>query len=346
MSQAQAKTEDRRAARRALANFNSPAFEQTVGRALRRRSAATLQVNIGLTCNLACRHCHVESSSARLESMPRRVADRLLELTAKAPYIKTVDITGGAPEMHEEFRYLVSAFSEQGLHLMDRCNLVVLEEPGQEGTAEFLREHNVHIVASLPCYSAENVTAQRGDGVFDASIRVLQRLNALGYGGPNGPRLDLVYNPVSPVLPPEQGKLEADYRRELRKTFGIEFSNLFCIANMPIKRYADDLIRSGRMQEYLDLLVQNFSHTNVDNVMCLDMIHVAWDGSLHDCDFNYALAMPSAVRFKAGNPTSPTPPTIFDIESWDDLLDMRIRTDTHCYGCTAGSGSSCGGSLA
>lgn len=348
--------EERAVKRRSLSNFDVPKFSDTLrlhriddDGILRRRSITTLQVNIGLTCDLACRHCHVESSPLRKETMPRAVADRLVKLTANAPHIDVVDITGGAPEMHTQFRHLVTSFRELGKSVIDRCNLVVLEEDGQHDTPQFLAQNQVRVVASLPCYSAENVERQRGDGVFDASIRGLQKLNSLGYGHENtGLLLDLVYNPLGPTLPPSQQVLENDYKRELRRAFGIEFNNLICIANMPIKRFADDLIRDGNMRQYLDLLVNNFNVSTVDNVMCRDMIHVAWDGTLYDCDFNYALEMAFALGRDRRPDEFMFPEnmlTVFDIECWSQIINQKIRTAQHCYGCTAGSGSSCGGSL-
>lgn len=353
MSESATKAQKRAEERRSLQSLSIKPFKQTVyehtgEKGLYRRRAKTLQINIGLTCNLACRHCHVESSPLRKETMLRTVADRLIELTAADENISIVDITGGAPELHREFRYLVEAFSKQGLQIIDRCNLVVLEEAGQHDLAEFLAKHGVKVVASLPCYSLQNVEKQRGNGVFDASIRALQRLNEYGYGkqGSNL-QLDLVYNPGGAFLPPAQNELEGDYKRELQRAFGITFNHLICIANMPIKRFADDLIRSNQLRSYLDLLVCSFNAQTVTSVMCLDMIHVAWDGTLYDCDFNYALAMTAAVDpatrrvpFKLPNAL-----TIFDIQRLDDLYGKQIQTGPHCYGCTAGSGSSCGGSL-
>jgi len=280
--------------------------------------------------------------------MLRSVADRLIHLTKKAEYISQVDITGGAPEMHEQFRYLVRAFRQQGKSVIDRCNLVVLEEDGQEDTVDFFVENQLKIVASMPCYSAANVEKQRGDGVFDASIRSLQKLNAAGYGRDSDLQLDLVYNPVGGALPPSQAELEVAYKRELKRVYGIEFNNLICITNMPIKRFADDLIRDNHMKEYLDLLVNSFNSDTLNNVMCLDMIHVAWDGTIYDCDFNYALSMTTAVPPGKRNPGFALPEglNVFDIDSWGELLNANIQTANHCYGCTAGSGSSCGGSLA
>lgn len=343
----------RTAERRDLGKYGVSSFAATArphlrGGILRRSRATTLQINIGLTCNLACSHCHVASSPLRTETMLRSVANRLIALTAADASITTVDITGGAPELHAEFRYLVDAFTSAGLSVIDRCNLVVLEEEGQEDLARFLADRGVRVVASLPCYSAENVERQRGNGVFDSSIRGLQALNAVGYGHPgSGLTLDLVYNPGGAVLPLPQEKLEEDYRRELRRAFNIEFSSLVCIANMPIKRFADDLVRSGEMQGYLNLLVNSFNSATLDSVMCRNMVHVAWDGSLYDCDFNYALAMTMAVDPASRKSPFPMPKglSVFDIDSWEALAERPIQTDVHCYGCTAGSGSSCGGAL-
>lgn len=320
-----------------------PSFASLAG-PLRRRSLKTLQVNIGLTCSLACRHCHVESSPMRAETMSREVADRLIELTqahvgSETP-IDAVDITGGAPEMHAEFRHLVSSFHAMGLTIIDRCNLDVLSLPGQEDLADFLAQHRVKIVASLPCYTPANVEKQRGDGVFDASIAALQSLNKIGYGLPgSGLELDLVYNPLGPSLPPPQDKLEADYRRELRRAFGISFTRLICITNMPIKRFADDIRRTSTLQPYMELLVSSFNKATVESLMCRDQIHVSYDGTLSDCDFNYALDLPTAI-------STGERPSIFEVDSFSQLSHGIIRTGPHCYGCTAGSGSSCGGSLA
>jgi len=320
---------------------------------LTRAGASTLQVNIGLTCNLACRHCHVESSPSRSETMLSTVAARVVALaTAPGSPVRTVDITGGAPELHAAFRPLVSALSAAGVRVMDRCNLTVMEVEGQADLADFLADHRVDVVASLPCYTPDNVEAQRGDGVFDASIRALQRLNARGYGRPGGCRLDLVYNPGGAVLPPPQEALEGDYRRELRRAFGIEFSSLVAITNMPIKRFADDLRRDGRLGDYLSLLAGAFNADTVDRVMCRDMVHVAWDGRMYDCDFNYALEMGLGVPRGGASADAAAAPaagatglTVFDVDCVSELVGKRIRTGLHCFGCTAGSGSSCGGEL-
>lgn len=281
--------------------------------------------------------------------MSATVASRVFELAANAPSVSTVDITGGAPEMHAQFRPLVTQMRSLGLQVIDRCNLTVLEQSGQEDLVQFLAENGVKVVASLPCYTVENVEKQRGDGVFDASIRALLKLNDAGYGRQgSGLDLDLVYNPGGPSLPPAQESLEKDYRRELRRAFGIEFSNLICITNMPIKRFADDLLMGGHLQEYMELLVASFNPETVDSVMCRDMVHVAWDGRIYDCDFNYALEMTLPVSKKKREATllpMPEGLTVFDVDSLDELTDKQIRTGLHCYGCTAGRGSSCGGIL-
>lgn len=278
------------------------------------------------------------------------VAARLLELASAASSLRTVDITGGAPELHAQFRPLVQGARALGLQVIDRCNLTVTEQPGQEDLVQFLANNRVKVVASLPCYSVENVEKQRGEGVFDASIRALQQLNDAGYAKDgSGLELDLVYNPGGPFLPPPQQQLEEDYRRELRRAFGIEFSKLVCITNMPIKRFADDLAREGRMQEYMDLLVRNFNRDTVDSVMCRDMVHVAWDGRMYDCDFNYALEMtlPVDAKVRLDMPLRmPNGLTVFDIAGLEETEGRTIRTGLHCYGCTAGHGSSCGGALA
>lgn len=336
----------KKAERRSLQQVNVRSFESMTSGGLLRRSASTLQINIGLTCNLACRHCHVESSPARVETMPRFVVDRLIHIAKNSiPHLKTVDITGGAPEMHEQFRYLVQQMHGLGLSIIDRCNLAILHD--DPTLLDFLAAHNVQVIASLPCYSKKNVEEQRGDGVFDSSIRALQMLNSKGYGVDVNKQLNLVYNPIGPTLPPDQLELEKDYKQRLKEDFGVVFNNLICITNMPIKRFADDLLvkRPGNengqgLQNYMDLLVQSFNMDNMDNVMCREMVHVSWDGLIHDCDFNYALEMPSSILSHQKKPLS-----VFDIDSLSEMIDERIATGKHCYGCTAGKGSSCGGSL-
>ncbi len=303
---------------------------------LRRDAITTLQINIGKLCNQACRHCHVEAGPKRTESMSEDVAERVLELLAASPAIRTVDITGGAPELNPNFRRLVTRSRELGRHVIDRCNLTVLFEPGQESLAEFLALHRVEITASLPCYTAENVDAQRGRGVFDKSIRALETLNQLGYGMPGSPlKLNLVYNPLGASLPPDQTRLEVDYKRQLRERFSIEFHSLFTLTNMPIKRFAEFLDRSGKRAAYMKLLLEHFNPATVPGLMCRSLVSVGWDGVLYDCDFNQMLEIGMGGRRV----------TVWDLESFHKLPLQRIATASHCFGCTAGGGSSCGGAL-
>lgn len=305
-----------------------------------RAQTTTLQVNIGLRCNLACHHCHVESGPKRSEALSREDVDHLLALLERSPRVTTLDLTGGAPEMHPDFRHFVREARRLGRRVIDRCNLTILFEPGQHDTAEFLAAQGVDVVASLPCYGPENVEAQRGRGVFGGSIRALQRLNDLGYGEPDERarpgRLDLVYNPVGPSLPPSQESLEADYRDVLAREFGIRFDDLLTITNMPIKRFAHALAREGREREYMDLLIANFNSETLDGLMCRHQISVAHDGSLYDCDFNQALGL--GVR--------DGPRTIHELADLAGLDGAPIATADHCFGCTAGAGSSCGGAIA
>jgi radical SAM/Cys-rich protein len=311
--------------------------EARTGAPLRRGAVTTLQLNVGKRCNQACHHCHVDAGPKRTEAIGRRVAERVLELLERNPRLELLDVTGGAPELSEHFRALVAGARALGRRVIDRCNLTVLLEPGQEDTAAFLAAHEVEVVASLPCYSAANVEAQRGRGVFAASIAALRRLNALGYGVAGSPlRLDLVYNPLGPALPPAQSELEARYRSELREGHGIEFHRLLTLANMPIERFARDLERQGRLAEYQSLLVNHFNPATIDGLMCRSLVSVGYDGRLYDCDFNQMLALdvPGAAR------------TIFDIDDLGALDEGAIATGPHCFGCTAGAGSSCGGSIA
>ncbi len=303
---------------------------------LRRGPVRTLQLNIGKRCNLACHHCHVESGPKRTEMMDRRGAERVLELLAASPGVETLDITGGAPEMNEHFRFVVEGARALGRHVIDRCNLTIFYEPGHADTPEFLAAQAVEVVASLPCYTRENVDRQRGRGVFGRSIEALQRLNRLGYGlAGSDLRLDLVYNPLGPSLPPPQTELEARYREELRELFGIEFHRLLTITNMPIKRFAHDLEREGRSAEYLSLLVNHFNPETLPGLMCRELVSVGYDGRLYDCDFNQMLEIdpPSDAR------------TIWDLEDLAELEGDAIATASHCFGCTAGAGSSCGGAI-
>lgn len=304
---------------------------------IHRRRPQTLQVNVGYRCNQSCQHCHVDAGPRRPEEMgPESISD-VLRLLAGRDFT-TLDITGGAPELCGGFRTLVSGARELGVAVIDRCNLTILEEPEQEDLAEFLADHRVEVVASLPCYLQENVEAQRGRGVFDASIRGLQRLNALGYGdGVSGLTLSLVYNPQGPSLPPPQCALEADYKRELGERYGVHFDRLLTLANMPIKRFGSLLQSTGRFDGYLDLLKTSHQDANLEAVMCRDLISVDWQGYLYDCDFNQMLDLP--LRGPSDSRLH-----VRDLIA-ADLAGRRIRVGEHCYGCTAGQGSSCGGAL-
>lgn len=307
--------------------------------ALRRAQLSTLQVNLGYRCNQSCLHCHVNAGPNRTEMMDAATLAQIPEVL-KVRSISTLDLTGGAPELHEGFRQLVRDACSLGVKVIDRCNLTILFEPGQEHLAEFLVEHRVEVVASLPCYSLENVDKQRGKGVFDKSIAALQKLNALGYGQENsGLVLNLVYNPQGASLPPNQVKLEADYKRELLTHFGIVFNQLFALANMPIQRFGSTLISKGQFNDYMRLLKENFAAANLANVMCRNMISVDWQGFLYDCDFNQQLG----ITLPAVKPGL-NRPHLHDLLS-EDPAGRTIRVADHCYGCTAGQGSSCGGSL-
>jgi radical SAM/Cys-rich protein len=304
---------------------------------IRRGRLETLQVNVGYRCNQSCVHCHVNAGPSRTEEMPGEIVDVVLAFLERQPIAK-LDITGGAPELNPHFRRLVAAARERGVHVMDRCNLTILEVTGQEDLADFLAAQQVEIVASMPCYLEDNVDRQRGKGVFDGSIRSLQRLNALGYGRQDsGLALNLVYNPQGPSLPPAQDKLEADYRRELGARYGIAFNRLYTLANMPIQRFGAILIAQGRFDEYLTLLQHAHLDTNLGNVMCRNLISVDWRGFVYDCDFNQMLDLPLARNGKARVHLS----QLIDA----DLADNPICVAGHCYGCTAGQGSSCGGAL-
>jgi radical SAM/Cys-rich protein len=304
--------------------------------ALVRARVRTLQVNVGPRCDLACHHCHVEAGPARREALDASVADRVLLLLEDHPAVSTLDLTGGAPELNPEFRRLVRGARRLGREVIDRCNLTVLFAPGQRDTAEFLAEHGVRVVASLPCYTPANVDAQRGRGVFGRSIDALLWLNRLGYGKPGSPLgLDLVYNPLGASLPPPQPQLEAEYRRELAGRFGVEFHRLLTITNMPIKRFARQLAREGRHEAYLSLLANHFNPETVPELMCRTLLSVGWDGRLYDCDFNQMLEIPPGAGVR----------TIRDLDDLGKLEGEPIATASHCFGCTAGAGSSCGGAL-
>ena len=303
---------------------------------LHRGVTTTLQINVGKRCNQACQHCHVEAGPHRTEQMPDAVIDRLLEIIASENAFQCVDITGGAPELHPRFRELVEGAVSAGKRVIDRCNLTVLLEPGQNDLATFLAQQGVEITASLPCYGPENVNKQRGHGVFSKSIEALRRLNALGYGQPHSSlRLNLVYNPVGPSLPGAQSSLQATYRRELLGRFDVQFHELFTITNMPINRFGRQLAREGQLDAYMQLLVANFNSTTLDHVMCRNLVSVAWDGRLYDCDFNQMLELPLGGQDDHS--------TVFDLAN--DLVGRPIATGGHCFGCTAGAGSSCSGEL-
>lgn len=303
---------------------------------LRRDPVSTLQINVGKLCNQACLHCHVEAGPKRTESMPEEVVERVLRLLSASPAIDTVDITGGAPELNPNFRRLVTRSRELGRAVIDRCNLTVLFEPGMESLADFLAAHQVEITASLPCYTVANVDNQRGRGVFEKSIRALQHLNKMGYGRPGSAlKLNLVYNPLGASLPADQSCLEADYKRQLDDHYSIEFHQLFTLTNMPVKRFADFLDRSGKRAEYMSLLLEHFNPDAVSGMMCRSLLSVGWDGVLYDCDFNQMLEIGMDGHRR----------TIWDLDSFSDLSGQHIATASHCFGCTAGAGSSCGGAL-
>ena len=302
-----------------------------------RGASRVLQLNLTRRCNLACHHCHVESSPRRTEAMDATVIERALALLERSPGIGSVDLTGGAPELHPSFRELVRAARACGRRVIDRCNLVVLDEPGHEDLAGFLASNRVEVVASLPCYESDNVDPQRGRGVFARSIAALERLNALGYGRPgSGLVLDLVHNPTGAFLPSAQAELEQSYKRELGRRHGIEFDRLLTLTNMPIRRYAEWLARRGELEAYQALLVNHFNPAAVPGLMCRTTVSVDWRGELFDCDFNQALDLPCGGKRR----------TIFAIGSLDELEGEPIATGEHCFGCTAGAGSSCYGALA
>ena len=316
-----------------------PRFEQMLATnqiaPLQSTGIEVLQVNVGKTCNQTCRHCHVDAGPDRRESMTRETAEAVISVLDRGN-IKTLDITGGAPEMNPNFRYLASEAHRLGRKVIDRCNLTILVANGFTYLPEFLAEHEVEVIASLPCYLEDNCDAQRGSGVFRQSIDALHRLNELGYGKPDSPlNLTLVYNPIGPVLPPDQAKLEEDYRRELKARYDVEFTQLFTITNLPISRYLSDLLEQGDYEPYMQKLIEAFNPEATQGVMCRTMLSVDWLGNLFDCDFNQMLDLPVTVGSKR---------TIFDIDL-EELSTRTIQTGRHCFGCTAGAGSSCGGKL-
>ena len=303
--------------------------------AIRRARLTTLQVNVGYRCNQSCFHCHVNAGPNRTEAMDAGTVDLVLAVLEKRR-IATLDVTGGAPELHPEFRRLVVSARDLGVKVIDRCNLTILLEEGQEDLAAFLAGNQVEVVASLPCYLEENVDRQRGKGVFDKSIEALSRLNAIGYGDPRtGLVLNLVFNPQGPSLPPNQQALEADYKRVLGERYGIVFNELFALANMPIQRFGATLISKNQFHDYMRLLEGAHRDDNLDGVMCRTLVSVDHEGYLHDCDFNQMLRLPLGGKGRAH---------LRDLLA-DDLEGRRIRVAGHCFGCTAGQGSSCGGAL-
>ncbi|MCQ8102513.1 arsenosugar biosynthesis radical SAM protein ArsS [Methylomonas sp. SURF-2] len=306
--------------------------------AIFRRPLEILQINLGYLCNLSCLHCHVNAGPKRTEMMSRETVEQVLALAAAA-HIRCLDLTGGAPEMHADFHYLVRGARDCGIEVIDRCNLTILEAPGHEDLAGFLAAQGVRIVASLPCYLEDNVDKQRGKGVFKQSLSALRRLNRLGYGqSDSGLQLNLVFNPQGPLLPPDQQQLEQAYKQHLQQHYGIVFNHLYAIANMPIQRFGSILLSHGLFDSYLSLLKNSFRADNLDNLMCLNTISIDWQGHVYDCDFNQMLDMPLAAVAKPKVHIGELNPAA--------LNGAAIATAAHCYGCTAGQGSSCGGALA
>jgi radical SAM/Cys-rich protein len=332
----------RSAGAQALDSSSGAGFDAALSRCglapLTRTAPQTLQVNLGKRCNQACHHCHVDAGPNRTENMTRATADRVVELMVASGGIETVDLTGGAPELNPNFKFLVESSRALGRAVIVRCNLTILFVPGMEGLAEFYREHCVHLICSLPCYSEANVDQQRGRSVFKQSIEALQILNRIGYGR-EGLTLDLVYNPVGPALPPPQAELEATYRAQLGANFNLHFNRLLTITNMPIHRFADQLHRLGRFDDYLGMLVNHFNPATIPGLMCRSLVSVGWDGMLYDCDFNQMLELPIGAE-------THRPLTIWDVRDLAKLAGARVATGAHCFGCTAGAGSSCGGALA
>ena len=313
-----------------------PLLTQTDFPAIKRGQLETLQVNLGYLCNQSCLHCHVNAGPTRKENMKQETIEDIIRFL-RDNNIKKLDLTGGAPELNPHFRHLVSAAYDMGIHIIDRCNLTVLHEPGQEDTTDFLAQHKVEVVASLPCYLEENVDGQRGDGVFQKSVAAIKLLNLVGYAlEGSGLDLNLMYNPIGPHLPPAQYQLEQDYKRELNNRYGIIFNNLYTLTNMPIKRFGSTLVSNGEFGGYMDLLKKAYQSANLSTVMCRSLISVDWQGYIYDCDFNQMLDLPLIDQNKKMH--------LNDINNKN--LDKRdIIIADHCYGCTAGQGSSCGGAL-
>ena len=314
-----------------------PLVEVTDFPRIRRKPLDTVQVNVGYKCNQSCVHCHVNAGPTRTEAMGRETVEEVLAFVERSG-AKTLDITGGAPELNPHFRELVRRARAIGIRVIDRCNLTIMEQPGQHDLAEFLARHEVEVVASLPCYLEDNVDRQRGKGVFEASIRALKTLNALGYGDrATGRVLNLVYNPQGPVLPPAQHELEDAYRRHLGERYGIRFDALYVLANMPIQRFGSTLVSRQHFEQYIALLKNAYRPANLENVMCRSLVSIDWQGYLYDCDFNQMLGIPLAVAGRART-------HVRDL-AHADVEGNAIGVADHCYGCTAGQGSSCGGAL-
>jgi radical SAM/Cys-rich protein len=314
-----------------------PLLQSTDFPAIRRRQVETLQVNLGYRCNQTCVHCHVNAGPTRTEEMDLKTVDHVLAWVA-ASGIKTLDVTGGAPELNPHFRYLVRNARRLDMHVIDRCNLTILWEPGEETLAQFLAEQGVEVTASLPCYLEDNVDRQRGRSVFEKSIRALKRLNDLGYGqADSGLCLNLVYNPQGPTLPPPQAALEADYRRQLKDHYGIAFNRLYVLANMPIQRFGSLLVSKGQFSGYMKLLREAYRAENLQGVMCRTLLSIDWQGYVYDCDFNQMLGLPLQLGHRRRVHVS-------DLVG-AELGGNPIQVADHCYGCTAGQGSSCGGAL-
>ena len=314
-----------------------PQFDEKLnehGLSLKHRTPSELQINIGKLCNMACHHCHVDAGPKRTELMDWPTMQRVLDW-AKAAGVKKVDLTGGAPELNPDFRTFCDHWIEMGVQITSRCNITVLFEPGQDDLAKWYADRNIRLVCSLPCYTEDNVDAQRGKGAFDKSIAGLQLLNALGYGKLSGLSLDLVYNPGGAFLPPPQESLEQDYRDMLKREFEIEFSSLLAITNIPVNRFAHALKRDGVLDDYQHLLIENFNSDTVDGLMCRDQINLDWLGRVYDCDFNQMLDIPLA-----GAPAQ----FLWELP-FDEVEGMPIATNRHCFGCTAGAGSSCSGTV-
>lgn len=313
-----------------------PLLENSNFPPIQRDQLTTLQMNLGYLCNIACIHCHVNAGPNRKELMSQETMQQALAVIDRFQ-IKTLDLTGGSPEMNPHFRWLVEQARQRDVHVMDRLNPTIMNEPGYEWVGEFLAEHDIEVVASLPCYSKDNVDAQRGNGVFESSITALQRLNELGYGQPDSGRvLNLVYNPLGASLPPPQQALEADYKRLLADTFGIAFNQLFTLTNMPIKRFGAVLLAKGEFDSYMQLLKDAYQPENLKGVMCRSLLSVDYRGYLYDCDFNQMLDLPLG--------DDDARPHLSDLLT-RPTLPRKIRVADHCYGCTAGQGSSCGGAL-